>query len=110
MTRSNTRPTEDRLIYGDIVPIFRWAGSKRKSLKSLTPFWSDKFERYIEPFVGSACLFLKVKPRKAILADLNSSLIETYRTIRNNPRAVAESLYAIPRECVTYFRIRRRLK
>src|SRR6266849_5229393 len=82
LKRSVTRPTDDRLVYGEIVPIFRWAGSKRKSLEALTAFWSERFERYIEPFVGSACLFLKIRPKAAILADLNSTLIQTYRTIR----------------------------
>lgn len=108
--RSSTRPTDNRLIYGDIVPIFRWAGSKRKSLQSLTAFWSERFERYIEPFVGSACLFLKIKPNAAILADLNSCLIETYRAIRRTPLEVAELLYAIPRNAKTYYDIRRRVK
>jgi DNA adenine methylase len=108
--RSSTRPTDHRLIYSDIVPIFRWAGSKRKSLHELTTFWNERFERYIEPFVGSACLFLKIKPKAAILADLNSTLIQTYRTIRRCPEAVAETLYAIPRNSKTYYEVRRKMK
>jgi DNA adenine methylase len=103
------RPTEDRLVYGEIVPIFRWAGSKRKSLEALTAFWSDRFGRYIEPFVGSACLFLKIKPKAAILADINSTLIQTYLTIRSHPLAVAEALYTIPRNSATYYDVRRKL-
>ena len=106
----DSRPSDARLVYGDIVPIFRWAGSKRKSLKALTVFWSDQFDRYIEPFVGSACLFLKIKPKSAILSDLNSSLIQTYRTIRVRPQAVAEALYAIPRNSATYYEVRKRAK
>ena len=104
---SGTSPTDHRLIYGEIVPIFRWAGSKRKSLAALTEFWSDRFERYIEPFVGSACLFLRLKPKAAILADLNSALIDAYEAIRDHPRKVAQSLYAIPRDPTTYYVIRR---
>ncbi len=106
-TRYRTRPSHDRLIYGDIVPIFRWAGSKRKTLSSLTGFWNDRFERYIEPFVGSACLFLKLKPNAAVLGDLNSALIDTYEAIRDHPFAVAEALYAIPRDADTYYKVRR---
>lgn len=105
-TNYNTRPSERRLVYGDIVPIFRWAGSKRKSLQTLSAFWNDSFERYIEPFMGSACLFLKIKPRAAVLADLNSTLVQTYRTIRARPLAVAEALYAIPRDSATYYDVR----
>ncbi len=104
------RPSNRRLTYGDIVPIFRWAGSKRKSLACLTAFWSDRFERYVEPFVGSACLFLKLKPKKAILGDLNSSLIQAYCTIRSHPRAVTELLYSIPRNAATYYHVRQRIR
>lgn len=108
-TRCDTRPTDDRLVYGEIVPIFRWAGSKRKTLRALSAFWSERFERYIEPFVGSACLFLRIKPKAAILGDLNSALIQTYRAIRTRPLAVAETLYAIPRNSATYYEVRRRV-
>jgi DNA adenine methylase len=106
-TTWDNRPTDHRLIIGEIVPIFRWAGSKRKTLACLGGFWNDTFERYVEPFVGSACLFLKLKPRAAILADLNSALIDAYETIRDKPRAVAEALYAIPRDSKTYYQVRR---
>jgi len=108
--RCDPRPTHDRLVYGEIVPILRWAGSKRKSLQVLAAFWSDRFERYIEPFVGSGCLFLKIKPEVAILADLNSTLIQTYRTIRTYPLAVAEALYAIPRNSTIYYDVRQKMK
>ena len=107
---SDSRPPDQRLIYSDIVPIFRWAGSKRKSLDSLAAFWEDRFGRYIEPFAGSACLFLKIKPEEAILSDLNTSLIETYQTIRSKPSMVAEALYALPRNSETYYVIRRKIK
>jgi DNA adenine methylase len=60
--------------------------------------------------VGSACLFLKIKPRNAILADLNSSLMQTYCTIRTHPLAIAEALYAIPRNSITYYEVRRKVK
>ncbi|MBM4385298.1 MAG: DNA adenine methylase [Deltaproteobacteria bacterium] len=103
----NHRPKDQRLIYGDVVPIFRWAGSKRKNLDTLASFWSNRFDRYLEPFVGSACLFLRIKPGAAILGDLNPWLIETYRTIRHQPLEVAEALYEIPRDSATYYRVRK---
>jgi DNA adenine methylase len=76
----------------------------------LSAFWTTQFERYVEPFAGSACLFLRIKPDAAILADLNSTLIQTYRTIRMRPLDVAEALYAIPRDSTTYYSVRRLAK
>jgi DNA adenine methylase len=54
-------------------------------------------------------LFLRIKPKPAILADLNSVLIQTYRTIRRHPMDVAEALYSIPRDSTTYYEVRRRV-
>jgi len=52
-----------------VKPFLRWAGSKRKQLPVLREYWSTDFERYVEPFAGSACFFLSVGPSSALLAD-----------------------------------------
>ncbi len=69
--------------------LLRWAGSKRKLLPILLAATPTRFERYIEPFAGSACLFFALKPKSAILADLNIDLIDTYATVRAHPLRVA---------------------
>jgi DNA adenine methylase len=71
-------------------PILRWAGSKRKVVSRLRSYWRADCTRYIEPFAGSCALFFALNPKRAILADLNSDLIATYRTIVAQPRAVYE--------------------
>ena len=69
-------------------PFLRWAGSKRKLLPKLVPYWDPKFKRYIEPFMGSACLFFALTPRNALLSDINKELVATYRTVRDSPAEV----------------------
>lgn len=51
------------------------AGSKRKLLPILRQAAPAKFERYVEPFCGSACLFLDMAPDVALLGDINPDLI-----------------------------------
>ncbi len=64
-------------------PLLRWAGSKRQLVPTLSKFFDpERHERYVEPFAGSACLFFSVKPKKAILGDINSELIRTYRDVK----------------------------
>lgn len=87
-------------------PFLRWAGSKRKQLSRLAPFWSQKHRRYIEPFVGSACLFFELAPAVAILGDINPELIETYRVVRDEPERLFKRLCRIRRNAVTYHRFR----
>lgn len=101
----------------DVVePLLRWAGSKKKLLPVLLTAAPNDAERYIEPFAGSAVLFLRLGAGNAILGDLNDSLIETYRIVQRYPRAVWErasmlndtpddyyAIRAIPRERLNAF-------
>jgi DNA adenine methylase len=87
-------------------PIIRWAGSKRQLLGKLREFWPSDAERYIEPFCGSACLFFDIEPRSAILGDLNTELISTYRALRHDPSLIWECLRRLPTGRQAYYRIR----
>ncbi len=71
----------------EIRPLLRWAGSKKQILPKLEQYWPDA-SRYIEPFAGSACLFFRLQPMKAVLGDLNRELICTYRTVMRDPDGV----------------------
>ncbi|BBO30726.1 DNA adenine methylase [Lacipirellula parvula] len=88
------------------TPLFRWAGSKRKSLPTLAEFWQPTFRRYVEPFVGSAALFFRLQPRRALLSDINKGLIEAYKVIRDQPDDLHAAVCAIPRRETTYYKIR----
>lgn len=87
-------------------PILRWAGSKRKLLPKILPCIANRFERYIEPFVGSGCVYLALNPEKAILGDLNASLIDTYKTICRKPREVSRAVHSMPVKNDFYYSLR----
>jgi DNA adenine methylase len=84
----------------------RWAGSKKQIIPRLRNYWGDGFNRYIEPFAGSASLFFTIEPKKAILGDLNSDLIETLRVVKNFPRDLWKLLHAFKLGKATYYAIR----
>lgn len=86
--------------------ILRWAGSKRQLLSKLKEFWPGGKTRYVEPFCGSACLFFNLEPEQAILGDLNSGLIATYETLRQDAGGVCEYLHKLPEDEETYYQIR----
>lgn len=89
-----------------ITPFLRWAGSKRKLLHELQPYWKKRYKRYVEPFAGSSCLFFAIQPPKALLADKNAELIEMYEQVRRHPRAIYDGVCEIERDAPTYYSIR----
>lgn len=89
-----------------ITPLIRWAGSKRKLLPKLLPYWGAGYARYVEPFAGSAALYYAIAPDDAILSDINGELICMLRTVRKQPRAVYNRLHALPRGKSHYLKLR----
>jgi DNA adenine methylase len=89
-----------------MLPILRWAGSKRKLLPRLLPFWGNGYDRYIEPFAGSAALFFSIQPRRAILNDVNKELVFALRQIRDSAKDVYEASKLFTPNSETYYRLR----
>ena len=57
-------------------PVIKWAGSKRRLVAELRARLPPRWERYNEPFAGSAALFFAIAPERAVLGDVNIDLIE----------------------------------
>jgi len=78
-------------IDGRIAPVFKWGGGKRQLLDDILPL-IPPHTRYYEPFIGGAAVLLGLQPKKAIINDFNEELINTYITIRDNPKALISEL------------------
>lgn len=89
-----------------LSPILRWAGSKRKLLPHILPLVPKETITYIEPFAGSCCVFLALRPKRAILSDLNSALVDTYKTVRRLPADVYERVSSMPGHEDFYYALR----
>src|SRR5690349_17124516 len=87
-------------------PFLRWAGSKRKLLPRLVPYWGNGYDRYIEPFAGSAALFFAIQPKRALLSDINPDLIQALGIIRNHTAAVYNLARRYPASENTFYRLR----
>lgn len=92
---------------GTVIPFLRWAGSKRKLLPRLAPYWGGSYTRYIEPFMGSASFFYAAAPASAILSDINQDLVSTFVSVRDHPRAVYNRLLDIPKGKRSYKKLRK---
>lgn len=75
-----------------IEPILKWAGGKRWLCSRFPQLFETEYERYVEPFLGGAAAFFALQPKLALLSDLNSELIATYRAICTEPNEVYSKL------------------
>lgn len=89
-----------------MTSILRWSGSKAKLIPLLSTLAPKDFNRYVEPFVGSASLFFATRPRAAVLGDRNPDVINVYGAIRRNPSEVADALDSIPRTREAFYKLR----
>ena len=78
-----------------IQPFLKWAGNKRSIINRIVPLL-PKGKRLIEPFCGSAAVFLNTNYEHNLIADSNSDLINIYQQLQHDPVSFIKS-------CEKYF-------
>lgn len=80
-------------------PFVKWVGGKRQLLqqfRSMNLYPPEGFNpetaTYFEPFVGGGAVFFDLKPKKAVLSDMNFELIATYDVIKNDVENLIKKL------------------
>lgn len=66
-----------------IQPFLKWAGNKKSIIDKITPLL-PKGKRLIEPFCGSAAVFLNSDFEENLICDTNSDLINLYTQLQTN--------------------------
>lgn len=89
-----------------VTPFVKWVGGKRQLLPSIIKFLPKKINHYIEPFVGGGAVFFYLQPKKAIINDFNTELINVYNVIKNNLPDLIEDLKQHLNEEDYFYRIR----
>jgi len=89
-----------------LSPIVKWAGGKRWLAPILAQYAPRSDGRLIEPFCGGAAFFFASRPDKAMLADLNDDLINSYKAVRDKLPALLTVLHEFRNDEQSYYRIR----
>ena len=91
----------------NLSPFLKWAGGKRQLLDKIIDRMPKSFNNYYEPFIGGGALLFELQPAKAVINDINASLINAYITIAEKPfefiSAVIELDSQIPEDGKTYY-------
>lgn len=93
-------------------PFIKWVGGKGRLLSQLVPLLPEGVERmrHLEPFVGGGALFFARQPRRAVLSDVNPSLVDTYLAVRDELSLVVKYLRRLERrhDPEVYYEVRER--
>ncbi len=87
-------------------PFLKWAGGKRQLLEQFDQYFPQKFNKYVEPFVGGGAVFFHLLPKQAILIDNNGELINCYKVIKNNVAELIGLLKKHKNEKSYFYKIR----
>ncbi|RMD70014.1 MAG: Dam family site-specific DNA-(adenine-N6)-methyltransferase, partial [Gammaproteobacteria bacterium] len=66
-----------------LPPPLKWAGGKRWLVPHLKSLWAGyRHRRLVEPFCGGLAVALGLRPKQALLNDINPHLIHFYRWLQ----------------------------
>ena len=75
-----------------VRPPLKWAGGKRWLVPDLAKFWNGhKSRRLVEPFCGGLAVALSLRPKRALLNDINPHAVNFYLWLKRGLR-VSERL------------------
>jgi len=90
------------------APFLKWAGGKQWLAPLLANALPECSGTYFEPFLGAGALFFAYEPPRAVLADSNRWLMETFTAVSNMPEAIMRHLHRWPYNKKVYYDIRSR--
>lgn len=82
------------------MAFIKWCGGKSSLKNKIINFFPKEYDIYIEPFLGSGSIFFELNPKKAILADINISLINSFIQVRDNIEILIKELKKLQEEYI----------
>lgn len=92
-------------------PFVKWVGGKKQLLEKLESYMPKTYNNYYEPFIGGGALLFDVQPSKAVINDVNVQLLNIYRQLKFDCKAVitaVNTLDSVPCDSERYLEIRDR--
>jgi DNA adenine methylase len=88
-------------------PFLRWAGGKTWLTKYLLNVRNSNYNNYHEAFLGGAATFFFLTPKnKSYLSDLNTELINTYQSVKDDVEGVINNLKLFKNDEKSYYEAR----
>ncbi|HUV31747.1 MAG TPA: Dam family site-specific DNA-(adenine-N6)-methyltransferase [Acidobacteriota bacterium] len=79
--------------------LLKWVGNKYKYAHTITAYFPDDYNHYLEPFLGIGAVLATVAPTRGIAGDVITPLVEFWKLVQRAP----ESLISYYRDTITRF-------
>jgi DNA adenine methylase len=89
-----------------VAPFLKWVGGKRQIIPTIAEHLPKTIKVYIEPFIGGGALLFHLQPKRAIINDFNSELINVYSVIKNDLESLVIDLKKHKNESDYFYAIR----
>ena len=90
-----------------LKPLIKWSGGKGDEIPQFEMHIPASYDTYIEPFVGGGALFFRLAPKKAVISDVHTELIDLYQNIgQGNAGEIFQFMEQHPNEEATYYDVR----
>jgi DNA adenine methylase len=94
-----------------LKPLIKWSGGKSDEIKVFEKYFPEKFNKYIEPFVGGGSVYFYLNPIEAVISDVHTELIDFYKSIGNGKgQDIYEFMETNKNDENTYYDVRDKMK
>jgi len=66
-----------------LKPLIKWSGGKTDEINKFKEYIPDKYDTYLEPFIGGGAVYFYLSPKKAVISDVHPELIDLYKAVKN---------------------------
>jgi DNA adenine methylase len=88
-------------------PIIKWSGGKHDELEKIRKHIPEKFDVYLEPFLGGGSVFFDVEPDRAVVGDVHKELVDFYNSLKKGKgNDIHEFMKDHPNTSEEYYKVR----
>jgi DNA adenine methylase len=93
--------------FSGLKPLVKWSGGKSDEIKIFEKYIPVEYDTYLEPFIGGGSVFFHISPKKAVISDVHSELIDFYQNIKDgNSDKIYDFMKNNKNDEETYYHIR----
>ena len=94
-----------------LKPLIKWSGGKSDEIKLFEKYIPANYDTYLEPFIGGGSLYFYLSPKKSVISDVHTELIDLYSCIgEGKTKDIYDFMATNPNDEETYYKIRDKME